>query len=460
MGYVRVLFSLWCAKRNINKPRKHIHRLQQKKLRKLLHYAYFHSEYYRKTFEKAGITSENINTVPLHQFPVTNKEIVMEHFDELVTKKEIKQEELAAFDKDKKQELYQGQYHVVHSSGSTGKPRYFVYDEKAWEQMLTGIIRGALWEMTTKDIIKLLKGKPRILYIAATDGRYGGAMAIGDGVQGLKCSQYFLDINTPIAEWEKIVKKFNPNIIIGYPSAIKMLAEEIDNSKKKICVNRVISCGEPLNPVMRNYLENTFQCPVINFYGASESLALGVEGSLEDGMYLFDDMNVVEVIDEEMYITCLYNYAQPLIRYHISDKIQLSDEKPEDKCSFTKAEVLLCRNEDVMWFEKEDGTKEFIHPLSVEGLCIDGLLDYQFVQTSKQTFRVLAETENITLKSNIKKEMEKHLDIILQEKKLDNIDYEILFVQGIMPDSKTGKKRLIMIKEDDFHETDYKEQAV
>lgn len=257
---------------------------------------------------------------------------------------------------------------MVHSSGSTGKPRYFVYDEKAWEQMLTGIIRGALWEMTTKDIIKLLKDKPRILYIAATDGRYG-----------------------------------------GYPSAIKMLAEEIDNSKKKICVKRIISCGEPLNPVMRNYLENTFQCPVINFYGASESLALGVEGSLEDGMYLFDDMNVVEVIDGEMYITFLYNYAQPLIRYHISDKIQLSNEKPEDKCSFTKAEVLLCRNEDVMWFEKE---------------------------------------------------MERHLDIILQENKLNNIDYEILFVQGIMPNSKTGKKRLIMIKEDDFHETDYKEQAV
>lgn len=460
MGYVRLLFSLWCAKRNINKPRKHIHRLQQKKLRKLLTYAYFHSEYYRKTFEKVGITSENINIVPLHQFPVINKEIVMEHFNELVTKKEIKQEELAAFDKDKKQELYQGQYHVVHSSGSTGKPRYFVYDEKAWEQMLTGIIRGALWGMTTKDIIKLLKDKPRILYIAATDGRYGGAMAIGDGVQGLKCSQYFLDINTPITEWEKIVIKFAPNIIIGYPSAIKMLAEEIDSPKKKIYVKRIISCGEPLNPVMRNYLENTFLCPVINFYGASESLALGVEGSLEDGMYLFDDMNVVEVIDGEMYITCLYNYAQPLIRYHISDKIQLSDKKPEDKCGFTKAEVLLCRNEDVMWFEKEDGTKEFIHPLSVEGLCIDGLLDYQFVQTSKQTFRVLVETENTALKSNIKKEMEKHLDIILQEKKLDNIDYKILFVQGIMPDSKTGKKRLIMIKEDDFHETDYKEQAV
>ena len=461
MGYTRLLFSLWCAKRNVNKPRNHIHRLQQKKLRKLLCYAYVHSEYYKRTFEKAGITSENINSVPLQQFPVMNKKILMEHFDELVTKKEIKQKELAEFDKDKKQALFQGQYHVVHSSGSTGKPRYFVYDEKAWEQMLTGIIRGAFWGMTWKDIIKLLRVKPKILYIAATDGRYGGAMAIGDGVKGLKCSQHILDINKPIAEWKKIVKEFNPNIIIGYPSAIKMLAEEMDNPRNNsICVNRVISCGEPLNLGLRKYLENTFGCPVINFYGASESLALGVEGSIEDGMYLFDDMNIVEVLDGEMYITCLYNYSQPLIRYHISDKIQIRDKNPKDKYSFTKAEVLLCRNEDVMWFRKEDGTKEFIHPLSVEGLCIEGLLDYQFVQTSPHTFQVLAETENIVSKVNIKQELEKHLDALLQEKKLDNVIYEIFLVEGIMPDSKTGKKRLIMIKEDDFHETDYKEQAV
>lgn len=211
---------------------------------------------------------------------------------------------------------------------------------------------------------------------------------------------------------------------------------------------------------MRKYLENTFRCPVINFYGASESLALGVEGSIEDGMYLFDDMNIVEVLDGEMYITCLYNYSQPLIRYHISDKIQIREKNSNDKYSFTKAEVLLCRNEDVMWFTKEDGTKEFIHPLSVEGLCIEGLLDYQFVQTSPHTFQVLAETENIVSKVNIKQELEKHLNALLQEKKLDNVMYEIFLVEGIMPDSKTGKKRLIMIKEDEFHETDYKEQAV
>lgn len=441
MGYAGMLFSLWKLKRNENKTQNQIQKLQQKKLKKILLYAYNNSVYYKESFEKAGITSKNINSVPLKDFPVINKEILMENFDKVVTDKRITQKELAGFDQNnKKDEIFNGGFHIVHSSGSTGKPRYFVYNNKAWKQMLTGITRGALWGMGIKDILKFLKHKPRVLYIAATDGRYGGAMAVSDGIQGLGIPQLFLDINTPVAKWEEIVKGFAPDIIIGYPSAIKMLAEETGSCR----IKRVISCGEPLAPGLRAFLESTFKCPVINFYGASESLALGVEENAADGMYLFDDLNIVEVVNGEMYITCLYNYTQPLIRYHISDKIRLRERSPG--ICFTNADVLLCRNEDVMWFMKEDQTKEFIHPLSVEGFCIDGLLDYQFIQKSKHEFQVIAEIKNTVSKIKLRKELKKNLDAILQEKGLGNIVYDIFFVKSIPPDINTGKKRLIIIE--------------
>lgn len=441
MGYAGMIFSLWNLKRNESKTKGQIQRLQQKKLRKILLHAYNNSVYYKEAFEKAGITNKNINSVPLKEFPVINKEILMENFDKVVTDKRITQKALIEFDQNnKKDEIFNGGFHIVHSSGSTGKPRYFVYNSKAWEQMLTGITRGALWGLGIKDILKFLKNKPRVLYIAATDGRYGGAMAVSDGIQGLGIPQLFLDINTPVAKWEGIVKEFAPDIIIGYPSAIKMLAEETAGC----CIKRVISCGEPLAPGLRAFLESTFKCPVINFYGASESLALGVEGNATDGMYLFDDLNIVEVIDGEMYITCLYNYTQPLIRYHISDKISLRERSPG--CCFTNADVLLCRNEDVMWFMKEDKTKEFIHPLSVEGFCIDGLLDYQFIQKSKHEFQVIAEIKNTVSKIKLRKELKRNLDTVLQEKGLGNISYDIFFVKSIPPDINTGKKRLIIIE--------------
>lgn len=200
MGYAGLLFSLWNLIRNEFKTEEQIHKIQQKKLRKLLNYAYNNSAYYRREFEKAGITGSNINSVPFSSFPLMDKEQLMANFNEVVTDKRIKQEELARFDKgNNKEELFKGEFHIVHSSGSTGTPRYFVYDGRAWEHMLTGITRGAFWGMGIMEVLKLLKSKPRVLYIAATDGRYGGAMAVGDGIKGLKIPQLFLDINTPIS---------------------------------------------------------------------------------------------------------------------------------------------------------------------------------------------------------------------------------------------------------------------
>ena len=112
--------------------------------------------------------------------------------------------------------------------------------------MLLGIIRGALWNMSMTPILKLLASGPRIAYLAATDGRYGGAMAVGDGIDGVHASQMYLDIKTPLSEWVRQIQEFKPNMIIGYPSAIKILAELVERGEIKLRLFRVISCGEPL----------------------------------------------------------------------------------------------------------------------------------------------------------------------------------------------------------------------
>ena len=65
----------------------------------------------------------------------------------------------------------------------------------------------------------------------------------------------FLDISTPLAKWSEAVREFHPNIIIGYPSAVKILAELSDREKEPLHVRRVISCGEPLSAGLRKFLE-------------------------------------------------------------------------------------------------------------------------------------------------------------------------------------------------------------
>lgn len=445
MKYLKLLLDLYKSKMNTTKTTSQIQALQQKKLRKILHYAYNNSSYYHRAFEEANITLNNIDTVPLSSFPTMDKSLFFQHFDEIVTTSDLKQEELRQFDKQGiSRKPYKGKYHIVHSSGSTGKPSYFVYDELAWSSMLIGIIRAALWDMSMSQIIQLLAHNPRILYIAATDGRYGGAMAVGDGIDKIHAAQLYLDIKTPLCEWIKQLYKFKPNIIIGYPSALKILGELVEKGDINLNVSRVISCGEPLGISLRYYLEKIFHTTVVNFYGASESLALGVEVNSKEGIILFDDMNVIEVQNGTMYLTSLYNLVQPLIRYKLSDSITLQQSDRNSRYPFSRAVGILGRNEDLLWFEDKNGDYEFIHPLAIEGFCIEGLKDYQFRQIDNDMFEMLAEISETVSKDKIRVQILNQMKIILSQKHLDYVRFYVNFVDKIMPDPLTGKKRLII----------------
>lgn len=446
MKYLKLLWNLFRLKQNTKKSSIQIQRLQEKKLRNLLWFTWNHSDYYRRAFEAAGITEETVWTAPLSDFPVIDKGQLLQNFDDLITVSDVTQEEIRRFDAEETTDRkpFKGKYHVVHSSGSTGKPGYFLYDERAWNTLLSGIIRGALWDMSMPEILRLLAHGPRIVYIAATDGRYGGAMAVGDGIDGVGGRQLYLDINLPLAEWVRQLREFRPDIVIGYPSAMKILAELMEQGQVDAKIVRAISCGEPLGTSLRAFLEKQFHTPVVNIYGASESLALGVEGDPKDGMILFDDLNVVEAENGKMYLTCLYNFAQPLIRYQLSDNLTLERPKKGSLCSFTRAAGLLGRNEDLLWFEDEDGNREFLHPLAIEGFCIEGLLDYQFRQTGKDTFEMLAEISDTASEDAIREEMLCQMKGILREKGLAYVRFHVRFVEEIRPNPRTGKKQLIV----------------
>ncbi len=444
MSRLRLLWKLGKAKRNARLPRAKIEQLQQKKLRGLLRYAYHHSAYYHDSFTKAGITEANLDKTPLSAFPTIDKRILLDRFSDIVTVQGLSQKDLQEFDEatgsDRKP--YMDQYHVVHSSGSTGKPGYFIYDNTAWSTMLIGIIRAALWDLSLPQIVKLLAGVPHILYIAATDGHYGGAMAVGDGIDGVGAKQLHLDIKTPLVEWIAKVKEFKPDIVIGYPSAIKILGELIEAGEVQTNISRIISCGEPLGAHMRQYFEKTFaHAKILNFYGASESLALGVEEDNESGMVLFDDMNIIEVQDGQMYLTSLYNFAQPLIRYRLTDDITLQRTD-----GLTKATGLIGRNEDILWFKHLGGKRDFLHPLAVEGICVEGLRDYQFCKTGDASFEMIAEFSEQTDIAKAKQQIQKELNAVLSEKQLDYVTYAIIQTEQIVPDPVTGKKRLILIE--------------
>ena len=102
------------------------------------------------------------------------------------------------------------------------------------------------------------------------------------------------------------------------------------------------------------------------------------------------------------------------------------------------------RNEDLLWFEDGAGNREFLHPLAVEGFCIQGLLDYQFQQTGRDAFEMLAETSENADRDMIRGEMLRQMRGILEEKGLDYVRFSVRFADQISPDPQTGKKKLIL----------------
>lgn len=91
MNYLKMIWNLWQLKRNEKKSAEEISALQAEKQKRLLHYAYEHSPYYRKSFEQAGITAEKIDSTPLSSFPTIDKSVFMSQFEEIVTVTELTQ---------------------------------------------------------------------------------------------------------------------------------------------------------------------------------------------------------------------------------------------------------------------------------------------------------------------------------------------------------------------------------
>lgn len=427
------------AKLRMRMPAAVMQKYQQKRLREMLVYAYRHSAYYHAACRAVDIHERNIDTAPIQCFPTLNKEQLMTHFDSLITVHDITQAEMQAFDteENRTKKTIKG-YHIVHSSGSTGNPGYFLYDEPAWNAMLIGIIRAALWDMSLLQIVRFVLSKPKILFIAAADGRYGGATAVGDGLEHLGFPTLVLDVQMPITEWKQKLADFKPDVIIGYPTAIRILSQI---PGLQFHLKRLITCGEPLPERLRRAFRKRYRCQVINFYGASESLAIGVETNQSGGMYLFDDMNYVEILPDGIYLTCLYNFAQPLIRYKISDSVERMAS--DRHYPFTKIKNILGRSEDVMWFQNAQGKAEFLHPLSIEGLCLKGLLDYQFVQRSGSSFEIHAQFARGADVQKIRAALHRDVRRILGLNGLENVQFQIIPTDQIKPDPHTGKKPLI-----------------
>jgi phenylacetate-coenzyme A ligase PaaK-like adenylate-forming protein len=190
------------------------------------------------------------------------------------------------------------------------------------------------------------------------------------------------------------LNEFQPECMTIYPSLGSLLA--IEQLEGRLSINpRVITVtSEICTQDMAQKIEAAWGVKPFNWYAMCEAINIGISCPDAEGIHLFEDMAVVEVVDEnnervpdgtpgtKLLVTNLYNYTQPLIRYEVSDMITISPEPCPCGRPFRVITQLEGRSDEILSFDAIASGAVEVHPHHFRDLLggFQQLKQYQVVQ--------------------------------------------------------------------------------
>jgi phenylacetate-CoA ligase len=413
------------------------------KFRRLVHHVNKRSPYYRKIIAERGI---DVARCEPRDFPVLTKSLLMRHFDEIVTVPGITKQTIAEFLTRSKDptERYLGRYRVIHTSGSSGEVGYFVYSPQDWA-------RGMAMRPRGRRSQRKRKGKFRIAYFAATDGHYAGVTLIGSLRSGI--ARWFVDlklleVNSPLTDTIAALNEFQPDMLLGYTTALKILGERQRAGALNLqCLVGIATAGEVTTEADRAFLEQTFGCPLTNTYGCSEHLGMGGSPPGSSNIVLYDDDLIFEFYADHSVITNLFNYTLPLIRYRMADIL-----RPVESGAYSPylvIESLVGRNELQPVFRNRDGAEDFISPHTINEVFVAGVSRFQLQLAGADEFRFMVCLDaalDAAARNAAVEGVAQRLREILARKRMDNVRFEVVPTDDLPVNPRTRKFQLIVDK--------------
>ena len=250
---------------------------QMQQLEKLLNHAYNNVSYYKKVFDERGLKPKDIQDFDdLKKLPYLTKEIIRDNLESLVA-----------------QNYPRSKLQYSTTGGSTGIPMGFYVEKnttsaKEWAFMLTQWKRVGI---RIRDKCIVLRGN---IVQSASKGKFWEYNPVN---KNLIFSSYHMTDETLPGYIAKI-RKFRPDFIQAYPSAITILARFMkENNIKAFPKIKAILCGsENIYPWQRKLLEETFQCRVYSWYGHTEQVVLAGECEKNNYYHVFPEYGIVELI--------------------------------------------------------------------------------------------------------------------------------------------------------------------
>ncbi len=350
--------------------RPQIEAYQADALRRLRAYAYAHSPFYQRLHQ--GLTDR-----PLNELPVITKAMMMEHFDEFVTDPAIHLADVRQYAEKKEGAPYLGRYWVTATSGSSGHPGFFLFNEPEWLTIMASFARGQEWSGAKVSLWR----RRRMATVASIDpwhmSSHVARMANSWWAPSLR-----LAASDPL---DRIVQRLNdwrPDVLIAYASMARILAEEQIAGRLDIAPEVVFTSSEVLSDETRQRVKLAWGDEPFNQYGATETAEIAAECREGRQMHLFEDLVMVEVVDEEyqpvapgaygakLLVTTLFSRTQPLIRYELSDSVRLT----ADACTCGTPASCTCQVSTCIQVQSCPCGRPFVVLESVQGRVEDTLL--------------------------------------------------------------------------------------
>lgn len=337
---------------------------QAESLGQLRHYAYTHSPFYQR-FHR-GLFER-----PLPELPVLTKAMLMEHFDELVTDRSIHLEAVRKFAAARLEDRrFLGRYWVTATSGSTGHPGFFLFSEPEWLTIVASFARGQEWSGAQVSLLRRRK-----LATVASISPWHMSSKVTATAKTWWTPSIRLPASDPV---ESIVQRLNawqPDILIAYASMARILAEEQLAGRLRIRPSQTFTSSEVLTTETRRRVKLAWGDEPFNQYGATETADIAAEYKTCRHMHLFEDLVIVEVVDEhyrpvppgaygtKLLVTTLFSRTQPLIRYELSDRVRLSTPPCSSGLPFAILEGIEGRVEDTLLLPAQSGGRVPVDPL-------------------------------------------------------------------------------------------------
>jgi phenylacetate-coenzyme A ligase PaaK-like adenylate-forming protein len=338
---------------------------QRQRFTELARHTRAHSPYYRNAWAHVPDAS-----LRLADLPVVTKGGLMAAFDDWSTDRGVTLRDVERFTHSRAHigELFRGRYIVWTSSGTTGKSGVYVQDAAALSaydalvsvQLMGSVFAGCDWGAAAAQ------GGRAALVTADCDhfASIASWRRVAQGKPWLDMKSFAVTL--PLREIVAGLNAFRPAFVASYPTVLALLADEQRAGRLHLRPVGMWSGGEVLSQAARVAIEETFACPLLNEYGASECLTIGY-GCREGALHVNADWVILEPVDRDyrptppgelshtVLLTNLANAVQPVIRYDLGDRVRARVERCPCGSPLPAIQV-EGRCDDVVTFQAKDGS--------------------------------------------------------------------------------------------------------